>query len=82
MIRMAQFNYFTWLYLCKANGEFTKDSPCFLKFTKIGPNHSELVDKRGDIIYLMRDGSGGSGAMRVGTNNTNSDNLENAREIR
>jgi hypothetical protein len=50
------------LYLCKANGEFTKDSPCYLKFTKIGPNHSELVDKRGDIIYLMRDGSGGSGA--------------------
>jgi len=33
-----------------------------LKFTKIEPNHSELVDKRGDIIHLMRDGSGGSGA--------------------
>lgn len=50
----------TGLYLCKANGEFTKDSPCFLKFTKIEPNHSELVDKRGDIIHLMRDnGSGG-----------------------
>jgi hypothetical protein len=25
----------TGLYLCKANGEFTKDSPCFLKFIKI-----------------------------------------------
>jgi hypothetical protein len=49
------------LYLCKANGEFTKDSPCFLKFTKIEPNHSELVDKRGDIIYLMRGGSGADG---------------------
>jgi tetratricopeptide (TPR) repeat protein len=42
----------TGLYLCKANGEFTKDSPCFLKFTKIEPNHSELVDKHGDIIHL------------------------------